>query len=574
MPLNYAKWDGLGDSSDDDDSAAPPKASTVADAVAPPAESDLDAHIEALVEQSKVQMYEVSSGIDAARTTLRQALKLLADKPCTTDAEWRGRRGWLLGYTSYQLARVAAHQLDKFGLHMCGGGRGSGRGSEISAATLLEAIKAAVAAGAAYARHFSDPSHRRVVDARDIIGRQLREAHKLLAEAAGPARHVPGRSCPLDARYVEPWLLYPLPGSAARARHKSTRRDPVASELVFGELAEGEIPRIPMVNAAIPGRAAWSDPGGLRTWHPQSSLVNFMTGPVCSVGPDDFEMMADFVASFDSNIDYPPVEMLFSCPGCNVRADSVGVGFFSLEYVSCFHKPTSRRARGELSEAEHKAELLELFGPAGWGDGTSLVNFNKLLPRCWCVRCVRDVVGPLAAAAGEPLEGKPPWAHLRATMPVDLPSLAMSLGSWQEEGDLKHVAPSVHCGRAHWMDHMYFAMTELSAKLARKTITGPDAHGNFGTKSTAGLAEVAARTEAEAAAGWPSLEEGPAAVVPYEPMEQELGPLRVLFPEASESTLAASLREAGRSHDDAVDYLLALQHLQMGAGASTVEEND
>lgn len=193
----------------------------------------------------------------------------------------------------------------------------------------------------------------------------------------------------------------------------------------------------------------WTNSDGALQWMPQSPLGIFLTGPYCTVDPSAVASLRSFFqSSCDPTIDYPPPEMLLSCPGCNCCQTDGQTVFLSLQYFTC------RRRRAGVTQ--------------------TLETFNKVLPRYWCLACVRDVILPTAPSSNV----DEPWAHERISL-VDVSrySILTAMVAWQEEDGRPH--PLAPPDRMHTLDHFYYTMARLGTKVTGGVITGdPRESGN------------------------------------------------------------------------------------------------
>ena len=201
---------------------------------------------------------------------------------------------------------------------------------------------------------------------------------------------------------------------------------------------------------------AWR-PGEAGEWDPAKACPErpffFLTGPFCAFDESawsgdargDGAWLHRYMSQGVPGIDYPPLGHILSCPGCGVSTRTLPAAFLSLQY-----------AKFVLKEPSHAGAVCT----------------NKVLPRCWCLRCLADVVTPLAAPAAA--NSQPPqgglWPHLRR-LPHQLPSLmtatcykqhkGRALSSFMDGRFVELDGPGVP---PHCMDHIYYAMSLRSQR--------------------------------------------------------------------------------------------------------------
>ena len=234
-------------------------------------------------------------------------------------------------------------------------------------------------------------------------------AAPLVAEATGPARRTEGA---VDSLRVSVIKLALADGAAAASRHSDSS------------------PKLLLASRSMGPAARWSDANHNfeGEWVPPVPLRLFVCGPVCNCRVSDYEALREWVGDPPPNFDHiepgigysseaasvasgsgeskpgrapevPPAEWMLSCPVCNVRADIVGWALLGVQLMPVV---------------------------------TASQQPYALAPRCFCLRCVRDVVEPLARDTPAPDDGSV-WAHQRPTRPAALPSIAGAWRSWLDE---------------------------------------------------------------------------------------------------------------------------------------------
>ena len=324
------------------------------------------------------------------------------------------------------------------------------RGDALTATELGSAIETMRLAANGYMRYFKDVTHPYVRDAKEGFTEIVCGA---AAELSGPSRaHAADAKGDFSTRevYVTPMELQSLPGER--------RRGEPPQELLLKLSCEADAglggPRAHFTT----GQRPFMHSG--RCWKAQSPYVVFLTGPYVILPPGEKARVMDWLRDdIDLQYDYPPPEYIVRCPGCGVSPFELSVcsgenagcaiGFFSQQYVSCVRK-----------------------------NGLPMMS-NKVFPRVWCLRCVRDVICPAVEHGGLSKSGwgdgpgsgaeegvgdaTALWPHLHGSRLSSLPTLMCAIDHWSFpdtwEGSGK-LLPVVQRGRTHHQDHLYLYMRE------------------------------------------------------------------------------------------------------------------
>ena len=398
----------------------------------------------ALNDLELAKVHRERGAFEEARALVDGALDMLAARH--VDVETEDYR--LRAYASFQRSLCTVRWLEAGGMHMQPGGA-------LGATELRAGVAAASEAVRGYTAHhnaveISTQSEAHVRDAQSNHA-LLAQALRIAEERDGPARRAPpSRGYELNEQRVKLRKLTPMP-------EETTREHGFAAELTL-TLSVTERP--------------WfrAEPAGV--WDPSRACDRegsffFLTGPYCAYDNSansgdangDGAWLARYMSQGVAGIDYPPIEYILSCPGCGESTHSLPAAFLSLQYAR--------------------------FNPK---QATMVVSMtNKVLPRCWCLRCVRDVVTPLAASASA---APPPqgglWPHLRR-LPHRLPSFFVATSYLQHPG---RALSSFMDGQfieldgpplAHrsCMDHVYMSMSARSQRRMGSSLVacpGPQNH--------------------------------------------------------------------------------------------------
>jgi hypothetical protein len=374
--------------------------------------SDPQRAVLAQIEQAKQHIYNLASGnFRLAREQLDAAIHDLTAMGCASREQTESCRLW--AYAHFQRSRAARISIDAAGLSIH-----SPPHEEIAAG-----IAAAQEAVRAYTVRFGSGNCEEVRDAR-LEQKYLEEQAQVCAESDGPARWQSSRREGMTVRMCR---IDGLPPSMGQDTY--TAAGACQLELTLDR------PELP-----------W---GGPPTWDAAMACPSgpsfFLCGPFCAFdGADDRGWLERYMSGSPS-VDYPPTGYLLSCPGCGVACSDAPIRFLSLQYMRC-------KAR----------ETDTVIDPSGRHESLR----NKVCPRGWCLRCVRDVLVPLGTSHPAPSDGST-WPHLRR-LPFALPSLWVATAYWQttNAAALDRVmaieglqamldAPS---RRPHSMDHLYHTM--------------------------------------------------------------------------------------------------------------------
>ena len=469
--VDYSRWATFNASSDEEEQSIEDsehehlRKRVVRLVVIPPCNEQQHLRASRLIESSKAMVRQARYQLASAACL--KAIDLLCDEPDLEAAVWQTDWGRDWAWARYQLARVVRVQLNLCGIVLDGANLPAGVNA-VSYAQFDGACEAASDAAAGYSRHFRDAACPCASDARELFSPcelQLR-----CARTAASPQHI----YPLDSLYIEPWRLRRLSSA-----------DPflMGYELQLGlkcdALHSGD-------------EKDWSGSNG-SWWRPHSPMAIFITGPYCSINATHVQELREW---HDKNcypsIDYPPAEMLCTCPGCGCLLPDLATGaefqyvFLTLQYITCFEKVHVARMNAPDKVSE---EAVRAAKGVGRGERLSVCSYNKMLPRYWCLRCIRDVILPLSDeyGAGPQESGEDAlWAHLRPVMLADLPAAPDAYQSWVEE-DLNRVQASVHAHRKHHLDHFYHTMNKRKQKMYGGPIIGyPGGSNNCQLNSSCG----------------------------------------------------------------------------------------
>ena len=407
----------------------------------------------ALNDLELAKVHRERGAFEEARALVDGALAMLTARHEDALVETEDYR--LRAYASFQRSLCTVRWLKAGGMHMQPGGA-------LSATELRAGVAAASEAVRGYTAHYNATA--RTTQSEALV-RDAQSTHALLAQALrvaeerdGPARRAPpSRGYELNEQRVKLRKLTPMP-------EETTREHGFAAELTL-TLSVTERP--------------WSraEPAGV--WDPARACDRegpffFLTGPYCAYDNSsnsgdangDGAWLARYMSQGVAGIDYPPIEYILSCPGCGESTHSLPAAFLSLQYA---------KFNPQQSMAYHAARRLPYR------------ITNKVLPRCWCLRCVRDVVTPLAASASA---APPPqgglWPHLRR-LPHRLPSFFVATSYVQHPGralssfmDGQFIEldgpPLTH---RSCMDHVYMSMSARSQRRMGGSLVacpGPENH--------------------------------------------------------------------------------------------------
>eukprot|EP00747_Dinoflagellata_sp_TGD_P043157 gnl/TRDRNA2_/TRDRNA2_142526_c1_seq1.p1 gnl/TRDRNA2_/TRDRNA2_142526_c1~~gnl/TRDRNA2_/TRDRNA2_142526_c1_seq1.p1 ORF type:complete len:312 (-),score=13.12 gnl/TRDRNA2_/TRDRNA2_142526_c1_seq1:359-1255(-) len=277
-----------------------------------------------------------------------------------------------------------------------------------------------------YAGHFQDANCSHCQDARHLVSK-LEAYVELSKEICGQPRCSQDPCFPQNTFVIERVDLLPIPGAS-----EATTENWCASELLLGPCTD--------LLADIQNVAPY--PGTQRCRLPERPMAIFLTGPYCAFRNDDVDMLKTYIAStFSTDIDYPPLEYMISCPGCFTRVDSLisphadAAVFLCLEHVSCCKR--------------------------GWQQNFELryVTSQKVIPRTCCLRCIRDVIMPLARnipTAASDVK----WAHGCHLFPAEMDCFSRAFDSWVR--DFEYARSGLNLlPRQHHVEHLYYWMNKV-----------------------------------------------------------------------------------------------------------------